>query len=117
MDEKESTPGAPSTAVSEKGDTADNEKPPRESVKEISAGDATNVNFDNEPKPNAVKSKTDPEMRNHVGHKTSVDKPSSTAKDIDHDINVDEASSSAKEVDSTYISDQTGYKKIGKFLS
>lgn len=114
MDEKETIPEAPSAAISEKGDSADNEKPSSESVLEISAAE----NFGNKPETNVTHSETDPELQNHVDHKVSVDRPSSTEKDGDHNVSVDEPTSSAKGLndctDITNFDDQPGVKKIGK---
>lgn len=116
MDEKESIPEAPSTPVSDKGDTADREKPTSESVQEMSAGGAPDVNFDNVSETKATLSETEPELQNHVDHKVNVDTPSSTAKEVDHNISVDEPMSSAKNVDdSTDISNADDIK-IGKSL-
>ncbi|XP_026332163.1 zinc finger MYM-type protein 4 isoform X2 [Hyposmocoma kahamanoa] len=99
MDEKESIPEAPNTPVSDKGDTADSEKPSIESVQEMVAGGAPNVNFDNELEINATQLETESELRNHVDHKVSADMPLSTAKEVDHDMSVDEPMSSAKNAD------------------
>lgn len=112
MDEKESIPDAPSTPVSDKGDTADSEKPSIESVQEMLAGGAPNVNFDNEPETNTTQSETESELRNHVDHKVSADMPLSTPKEVDHDVSVDEPMSSGKNAD-----DHPDEMKTGKSLS
>lgn len=113
MDEKESTPEAQSAADSEKGDSADREKPSSESVQEISVAG----NFDKEPVTNTTQSETDLELQNHVDHKVSVDRPSSTAKDGDHDVSVDETPSAKQLDDSKGITnpdERRGVQKIGK---
>lgn len=91
MDEKGSAPEAPSAAVRQEADTTENNNPPNESVKDISAsGDTADVNIEEASKTNAVKSVNDSEIQNHIDHKENTD-PSSTAKDVDHDMSVDEA--------------------------
>lgn len=119
MDEKESIPEAPSAAVSDKGDTADSEKPSSESAQEKSAsGDVPDVNFDKESETNAIQSDPDPEQQNHVDHKVSVGMPSSTAKDVDCDKSVDKSEIEVdNSTDITNADDKADGKIIGKSLT